>query len=64
MYQYVYEGPVMCFDKCLSDRWTGSTFAPSKKKALSNIAYQYKKKNNLIHNVKISLPGKISIVRE
>lgn len=43
MNQYDYEGPVMEFDRCISNNWKGTTFAPTEKKAKSNLAYQYKK---------------------
>nr|DAH20435.1 MAG TPA: hypothetical protein [Bacteriophage sp.] len=37
----------------------GSTYAPSERKARSNLAYQFKRDNNRLPNTKISLPGKI-----
>lgn len=40
---YRYDGPVMEFDKCISNRWQGETTASSEKKARSNLAYQFKK---------------------
>lgn len=64
MNQYTYEGPVMEFGACLTNRWIGSTYAASEKKARSNLAYQFKKKNNRIPGARISLPGKINIVDE
>lgn len=62
--QYVYDGPVMEFGTCLVSRWKGSTFAVSEKKARNNLAYQFKKHNNRISGVKISLPGKVQMVNE
>ena len=47
---YLYDGPVMEFDTCVANRWKASTYAVSEKKAKSNLAYQYKKKNNKVPN--------------
>ena len=54
---YLYDGPVMEFDTYVANRWKASTYAVSEKKARSNLAYQYKKKNNKVPNSKITLPG-------
>lgn len=62
MNQYDYEGPVMEFDRCISNNWKETTFAPTEKKAKSNLAYQYKKKHGKIASTKISLPGKVRLV--
>ena len=62
MNKYSYEGPVMEFDVCIADRWKGQTMAISEKKARSNLAYQFKKRNNRIPASKITLPGKIVMV--
>lgn len=62
MDHYKYEGPVMEFDNCVSNRWTASTYAPSEKKARSNLTYQYKKQNNKAASTRITLPGKIVLV--
>jgi len=48
MNQYVYEGPVMEFDTCVVGQWKGTTYAVSKNKARSNLAYQFKKKHNRV----------------
>ena len=37
MNQYMYDGPVMEFDTCVANRWQGSTYAASEKKARSNL---------------------------
>lgn len=60
--EYVYDGPVMLFDKCVAHRWTERTYAPSINKARSNLTYRYKKNNGLAQNAKIILPGKITRV--
>ena len=62
MTRYVYNGPVMEFDRCIADCWYGETMAPSESKARSNLAYQYKKSNNRVSGAKITLPGKIRAV--
>lgn len=61
MNQYQYDGPVMEFDTCVSHRWKASTYAVSEKKARSNLAFQFKKKNNRVPNTKITLPGKLIV---
>lgn len=64
MNRYEYDGPVLEFEKCISDRWIASTYAVSEKKARSNLTYQFKKKNNRLPNAKIILPGKIMLSKE
>lgn len=61
MNRYMYDGPVMEFETCIANHWQGSTYAASEKKARSNLAYQFKKKNNRIAGAKITLPGKIVV---
>lgn len=60
-YLYSYEGPVLEFDKCIADNWQGATFAPSEKKARSNLTYQFKKQHGKEAATRISLPGKIKM---
>lgn len=62
-HKYIYDGPVLEFDVCVADHWKGETMAPTEKKAKSNLAYQYKKKNNRIASVKVSLPGEVKMVQ-
>lgn len=59
---YTYEGPVMRFDVCVDGHWKGQTEAPSEAKAKSNLAFQYKKQNNMTPNTRVTLPGKIVLV--
>lgn len=62
--RYVYEGPVMLFDKCVTDVWKAETVASTKKKARSNLTYQAKKTLNLISGARVTLPRNIKkIVR-
>lgn len=60
-HKYIYNGPVMEFDRLVAERWKGETMAISEKKARSNLIYQYKKSTSRIAGVKISLPGKIEM---
>lgn len=59
MRRYIYEGPVKEFDKLVAEHWCGETFAPSEKKARSNLTYQYKKSHNKSTLTKITLTGSI-----
>ena len=61
---YLYDGPVTAFGKTVANRWKGSTYAVSDKKAKSNLAYKYKKQNNLVPASRIKLPGKIVMAKE
>lgn len=63
-HKYIYEGPVMEFDRCIADKWLGETMAPTEKKAKSNLAYQFKKEHGKVAATKITLPGKIQNVEE
>lgn len=58
---YHYKGPVLEFGRCIENNWTGSTKAPSEKKARSNLAYQYKTCTGRIPASKIDLPGVIVV---
>jgi hypothetical protein len=53
----------MEFNTCIEHCWKASTFAVSENKAKSNLAYQYKKKNNKLPNTKITLPGKVAAMQ-
>ena len=55
--RYVYKGPVMIFGKLVTNSWSGETIAPTRKKAMSNLAYQFKKLNNILEN-----KGKVTFV--
>lgn len=56
---YIYEGPVMAFERCIDDHWRAETVAVSEAKARSNLEYRYKKMTGRSKNSKITLPGKI-----
>lgn len=64
MNRYVYDGPVMIFDRCVENNWHGETVAPTERKARSNLAYQWKKRNNIVAGSKVTLPGKVQIEEE
>jgi hypothetical protein len=59
MARYIYEGPVLQFDKVVAHRWTAETTAVSEAKARSNMIFQYKKSAGLAPTAKVTLPGKI-----
>jgi len=61
MNRYAYNGPVLIFGRWVAN-WKGETVADSGKKAKSNLTYQYKKKNNLLPNTKVTLPGELTLV--
>ena len=61
-HRYIYDGPVMAFDRCVTDHWKGETMAPSEQKARSNLTYQFKKQNNRIAGTRVTLPGKIKMI--
>lgn len=61
MPRYIYDGPVMEFNRLLVDHWKAETFAPSESKARSNLTYQFKKNNSRIVGTRITLPGKLTI---
>ena len=56
---YSYDGPVLEFDKIVTNHWQAQTYATSEAKARSNLAYQFKKINGKVPNTKITLPGKL-----
>lgn len=61
---YSYDGPVMEFERVISDRWVGTTYAVSPSKARSNLTFRFKKQYNRLASAKITLPGKIELVKK
>lgn len=61
-HKYIYDGPVILFDKLVADHWKGETMAPTENKARSNLAYQAKKQLNVIAGTKVKLPGEIKMI--
>lgn len=62
MNKYIYEGPVMEFDRVVTKKWIGETMAVSEKKARNNLTYQYKKEFGKMPGTKVSLPGEIMMI--
>jgi hypothetical protein len=58
---YSYNGPVLEFDKIVTNHWNAQTYATSEAKARSNLAYQFKKINGKVPRTKITLPGKLVV---
>ena len=63
MNRYLYSGPVEEFGRCIANRWEAATYAPTESKARSNFAYQFKKQYNRLPSAKITLPGKITVLK-
>lgn len=57
---YLYDGPVLEFEKTIANRWKAQTYAPSEAKARTNLAYQFKRDTGRVPRTKITLPGKIT----
>lgn len=55
---YIYSGPILQFGKCIGKVEGCKTFAASPKKALSNVAYNYKKQHGLTPSARIELVDK------
>lgn len=64
MNKYIYNGPVMEFEKCIANHWEASTYAISEKKARSNLIFRFKKETSRMPYTKITLPGKITMVEK
>lgn len=63
MQEYTYKGPVLEFGKCISNKWEGTTWAATERRARNNLAYRFKQQNNRMPSAKITLPGEMLIVR-
>lgn len=61
MGRYIYNGPVLCFDKVMASKWKAETTAVSEAQARSNMIFQYKKIAGLAPYAKVTLPGKITL---
>lgn len=57
---YSYNGPVLAFDKIVTNQWQAQTYAVSEAKARTNLAYQFKIETGRVPRSKITLPGKIT----
>lgn len=56
---YSYDGPVLSFDKIVTNRWHAQTYAVSEAKARTNLAFQFKIETGRVPRSNITLPGKI-----
>jgi hypothetical protein len=63
-YRYKYEGPVLEFDRLICSKWKGETIALDKQQAISNLAYQFKKKYNRSKTAKITLMNMDKYIKE
>lgn len=61
MKTYFYNGPVMEFDRIITNQWKGITEAESERKARSNLAYRFKIEHKKMPNSKITIPGKMVV---
>lgn len=58
---YLYDGPVMEFERVIANHWVSKTYAPTEARARSNLAYQFKMETGRTARSKITLPGKIRV---
>lgn len=61
MNTYLYEGPVMEFERIVANHWSASTRAVSEKKARCNLAHQFKMETGRAPRSKITVLGKLII---
>lgn len=61
-FKYLYDGPVMIFDRRVVNKWRCETTAISESKARNNLLYRWKKENGYAPNAKVTLPGRFTIV--
>lgn len=52
---YRYEGPVWKYDRLVADIWKAETTAPTKRKAISNFKYRFKKEEGYSREVPVVL---------
>ena len=62
MKTYSYDGPVLEFDRIITNHWKASTRTSSEKKARCNLAYQFKMKYGRVPRSKITIPGKLTVI--
>ena len=55
---FIYRGPVFSFGRIINNSFEAKTIAVRSKKALSNLAYTYKKQFGLISSAKVELNPK------
>ena len=59
MIRWYYKGPIMIFDKIVSEEWEAYTYADTERKARSNFVFQAKMMLGRTPGSKLSLPGRI-----
>lgn len=57
---YTYKGAVYAFDRLVSCNWEASTFAPSEKKAISNLKHRFRNAIGAVNHTPISFSGNIT----
>lgn len=57
--KYTFHGIVKLFGETVNSNWFADTYAVSKKKAMSNFKYQYKKQKGLTKDAKVELKGEV-----
>lgn len=55
---FKYDGPVQMFGRVICSKFRAQTTADGAKKALNNIAYQYKKTHGLMPSAKVTVDAK------
>lgn len=57
--RYTFDGGVKVYDRVATSRFVAATRATSKKKAVSNIAYQFRRNMGLAAHVRVTLLGDV-----
>lgn len=59
---YIYNGPVVLLGRVVEDNWRGATQAPNERRARSNLAYQWKRRNGFEPtSASPVFPGKLEV---
>jgi len=58
MTKFTYNGPVLMFGRVVCSKYFAQTMAVGVKKALSNIAYRYKKEYGLVAGAQVTVDAK------
>lgn len=60
---FAYEGPVYEFNQLVAEKWKAETTAVTKVKAISNLAYRWKKENNKPAYTPVKLTGQVKEIK-
>lgn len=60
--QYTFDGAVYVFNRLVEARWTATTTAPTKAKAISNLKYRFRKLSGLVNNIPIVFEGHFTTI--